>query len=116
MLETTAHLHHTVNVGTALMGKGCITHIGGVRVAGQVHNLVDAAAQLTKPCNLLGRKELGVHLEMQVCRNGGEVRISATFTKTVHHALYHQGTVLHSIKAVAHRKTGIIVNMDSKGR
>ena len=116
MLETTADLHHAVDMGTALVRKRRIAHVRGMHVARQIHNLVHVAAQLAEPCNLFRGKELRAHLEMQVGSNRREVRVSATLAVTVHHALHHGSAALHGKQAVAHAQARVVMHVDADRR
>ena len=114
VFKTARDLHDAIDMGATLMGKCGITHIRGVHIARQIHDLVDIAAQLAQVRKLSSRNKIAIHLELQISGNRREVRISATFAVTVHHALHHRAARLHGIKRIRDRKPAVVVHMNSK--
>ena len=87
--------------------------VGGSNVRPQIGGVINEQGQVSKFREMLTAVCLGIHLDLEVGNDGGQVGVYISLSVSVHGALHHRGAFLHTSQADSYPHARIIVTMHS---
>ncbi|MBS1264405.1 MAG: hypothetical protein MAG471_00226 [Acidimicrobiaceae bacterium] len=97
------------------MSERCRTHVGLLRVDGEVHEFGHVVGHRSEAGDSPGWNRLDPHLEAQVGDDGNEVAVADPFSVAVDRSLHLGGSASHAGDCVGDATARVIVEVDTDG-